>query len=325
MLRVGGLAHVLDVRPGHAEGARARRSRAPTAHTHTNRFVDMHDLGDMLVAGGLRRSGDGHGAADADVCRTRATLLAELKALGATNATRGRPRGLDGRGALAARCSTRRSSGCARGRPHSGDVRSHLRPRLEGRADARRPKACRSSSSQRPRVRDAPDAELLSSRDRYGRRQDATSRTALLRAHVAAGRRAVGMKPVAAGIADGAAVNADVAALAAAGKRRKRRSPTAIRTRSASAGGAASRGGRGRRRRSISTDRSGVCAASPARADVVVVEGAGGVLVPLGGHERHAGHCVAACACRVAARGRDAPRLPQPRAALRPGSYARAA
>jgi dethiobiotin synthetase len=40
---------------------------------------------------------------------------------------------------------------------------------------------------------------------------------ALLRAHVAAGRRAVGMKPVAAGIADGAAVNADVAALAAAG------------------------------------------------------------------------------------------------------------
>ncbi|MET0442495.1 MAG: AAA family ATPase, partial [Casimicrobiaceae bacterium] len=40
---------------------------------------------------------------------------------------------------------------------------------------------------------------------------------ALLRAHVAAGRRAVGMKPVAAGIADGAAVNADVAVLAAAG------------------------------------------------------------------------------------------------------------
>ena len=31
-------------------------------YTHTNRFIDMHDLGDMLVARRLRRSGDGHGA-----------------------------------------------------------------------------------------------------------------------------------------------------------------------------------------------------------------------------------------------------------------------
>ena len=40
---------------------------------------------------------------------------------------------------------------------------------------------------------------------------------ALLRALVAAGARAVGMKPVAAGVEPGAAVNADVAALVAAG------------------------------------------------------------------------------------------------------------
>ena len=47
--------------PDTLKELRAAFARAD-GHTHTNRFVDMHDLGDMLVARGLRRSGDGHGA-----------------------------------------------------------------------------------------------------------------------------------------------------------------------------------------------------------------------------------------------------------------------
>src|SRR6266851_2617246 len=65
---------------------------------------------------------------------------------------------------------------------------------------------------------------------------------ALLRAYVARGWRAIGMKPIAAGVAPGAECNADVAALAAAGN---------------------------------------VDAPLAARADRIVVEGAGGVYVPL--------------------------------------------
>jgi malonyl-CoA O-methyltransferase len=64
--------------------------------THTNRFIDMHDVGDMLV---------GAGFADPVMDMERLTLtfdspralFAELKALGATNRTRGRPKGLMGR------------------------------------------------------------------------------------------------------------------------------------------------------------------------------------------------------------------------------------
>jgi len=65
-------------------------------YTHVSRFVDMHDLGDMLVHAGF---------ADPVIDMEMITvtypgpdaLLAELKAIGATNQTRGRPRGLTGR------------------------------------------------------------------------------------------------------------------------------------------------------------------------------------------------------------------------------------
>lgn len=64
--------------------------------THVSRFVDMHDIGDMLVAGGY---------ADPVMDMERMTLTYEnvralmhdLKAIGAHNATQGRPAGLSGR------------------------------------------------------------------------------------------------------------------------------------------------------------------------------------------------------------------------------------
>jgi malonyl-CoA O-methyltransferase len=70
------------------------------ASTHTNRFIDMHDIGDMLVHGGF---------ADPVMDMEHVTLtyespdalMRELKAIGATNRTRGRPHGLMGRGRFA--------------------------------------------------------------------------------------------------------------------------------------------------------------------------------------------------------------------------------
>ena len=70
------------------------------ARPHVGRFVDMHDLGDMLVAAGF---------ADPVMDMERITMtyetpramLRDLKALGATNALRGRSRGLLGKAALA--------------------------------------------------------------------------------------------------------------------------------------------------------------------------------------------------------------------------------
>ncbi len=69
-------------------------------HTHVNRFVDMHDLGDMLVASGF---------ADPVMDMEYLTLtyddvrqlMRELKAIGAHNTTRGRPIGLCGKRLLA--------------------------------------------------------------------------------------------------------------------------------------------------------------------------------------------------------------------------------
>jgi len=104
--------------------------------------------------------------------------------------------------------------------------------------------------------------------------------TALLRAHVAAGRRAVGMKPVAAGIAAGAAVNDDVAALAAAGNVD---APLAVRNPYAFAPAIAPHVAAAAAEVVIDVERiAAAYARLAARADAVVVEGAGGVLVPLG-------------------------------------------
>jgi dethiobiotin synthetase len=103
--------------------------------------------------------------------------------------------------------------------------------------------------------------------------------TALLRALVAGGARAVGMKPVATGISPGATFNPDVGALIAAGNVEASLADVnpfsfapAIAPHLAAA------------RSGVTIDLGKIAAAYDrlsARADVVIVEGAGGVLVPL--------------------------------------------
>jgi dethiobiotin synthetase len=103
---------------------------------------------------------------------------------------------------------------------------------------------------------------------------------ALLRSQVARGYRAVGMKPVASGIAPGGAGNADVLALAAAGNVD---APLALRNPYAFAAAIAPH---------LAAEASGVAIELDRiqrafddlalRADRVVVEGAGGALAPLG-------------------------------------------
>jgi malonyl-CoA O-methyltransferase len=70
-------------------------------HTHVNRFIDMHDIGDLLVNAGF---GDPvmdmeHFTLAYDELRH---LMRELKAIGAHNVTQGRPSGLSGKRLLAA-------------------------------------------------------------------------------------------------------------------------------------------------------------------------------------------------------------------------------
>ncbi len=68
-------------------------------HTHVNRFIDMHDVGDAMMRAGLSEP-------VLDVERFTLTypdvltLMRELKAIGAHNVTRGRRHGLTGRAAL---------------------------------------------------------------------------------------------------------------------------------------------------------------------------------------------------------------------------------
>jgi malonyl-CoA O-methyltransferase len=69
------------------------------AHSHVNRFLDMHDVGDALVRSGLQEP-------VLDVDRTQLTyddgmaVMRDLKSIGARNATAGRPRALMGRARL---------------------------------------------------------------------------------------------------------------------------------------------------------------------------------------------------------------------------------
>ena len=95
VLKVGGLLTFTTFGPDTLRELRAAFTGVD-ASTHTNRFIDMHDIGDMLV---------GAGFADPVMDMEHVTLtfdtpdalVAELKAIGATNRTRGRPRALMGR------------------------------------------------------------------------------------------------------------------------------------------------------------------------------------------------------------------------------------
>ena len=102
---------------------------------------------------------------------------------------------------------------------------------------------------------------------------------ALLRAYAKRGLRAIGMKPVAAGIAPGESCNADVAALAAASNVE---APLALRNPYAFAAAIAPHLAAAEQGTAIDLARIGAAYALLAeRAERVVVEGAGGVYVPL--------------------------------------------
>ena len=98
-LKVGALLSFSTFGPDTLKELRAAFARAD-GHTHVNRFADMHDVGDMLVEAGYADP-----VMDMETItltyRSPEALMHELKAIGATNATRGRPRGLTGRTRLA--------------------------------------------------------------------------------------------------------------------------------------------------------------------------------------------------------------------------------
>ena len=95
VLRVGGLLSFTTFGPDTLKELRAAFLSADRA-THVGRFIDMHDLGDMLVHAGF---------ADPVMDMESLTLtyadaiglMRDLKAIGAHNVTEGRPRGLMGR------------------------------------------------------------------------------------------------------------------------------------------------------------------------------------------------------------------------------------
>jgi malonyl-CoA O-methyltransferase len=95
VLSVGGLASFTTFGPDTLRELRSAFVAADGA-THVNRFIDMHDLGDMLVHAGFADP-----VMDMEMLTMTyadaGALMRELKALGAHNATAGRPRGMMGR------------------------------------------------------------------------------------------------------------------------------------------------------------------------------------------------------------------------------------
>jgi malonyl-CoA O-methyltransferase len=95
VLRVGGLLSFTTFGPDTLKELRAAFLAADRA-THVGKFIDMHDLGDMLVHAGF---------ADPVMDMETLTLtydnavglMRDLKAIGAHNVTAGRPRGMMGR------------------------------------------------------------------------------------------------------------------------------------------------------------------------------------------------------------------------------------
>lgn len=68
-------------------------------HTHVNRFVDMHDIGDMFVGAGYADPVMDMEPFTLTYPDVR-TLMRDLKSIGAHNATRGRAAGLSGKSVL---------------------------------------------------------------------------------------------------------------------------------------------------------------------------------------------------------------------------------
>lgn len=99
VLRPGGLLMFSTFGPDTLK--ELREAYAGSGYTHVNRFIDMHDIGDMLT-----------GARYADpvidmepftlTYDTVRELMRDLKAIGAHNVTSGRPQALSGKGLLRA-------------------------------------------------------------------------------------------------------------------------------------------------------------------------------------------------------------------------------
>ncbi|MDE3072622.1 MAG: malonyl-ACP O-methyltransferase BioC [Pseudomonadota bacterium] len=95
VLKPGGLLAFSSFGPDTLMELRAAWAQADR-QPHVSRFLDMHDVGDALLAAGARDP-------VLDVCRYTLTyseprkLLLELRGLGATNADSGRGRGLTGK------------------------------------------------------------------------------------------------------------------------------------------------------------------------------------------------------------------------------------
>ncbi len=99
VLRPGGLLMFTTLGPDTLKELRAATSG--DAAVHVNRFIDMHDVGDMMVNAGFADP-----VMDMEYLTLTYTdvtmLMRELKALGAHNVAQGRSRGLTGRGSLGA-------------------------------------------------------------------------------------------------------------------------------------------------------------------------------------------------------------------------------
>ena len=95
VLRVGGLLTFTTFGPDTLQELRSAFSTVDRA-THVNRFIDMHDLGDLLVSTGFAEP-----VMDMEKLTVTyadaAALARDLKDTGERNATLGRPRGLTGR------------------------------------------------------------------------------------------------------------------------------------------------------------------------------------------------------------------------------------
>ena len=95
VLRPGGALFFTTFGPDTLQELRASWAEVD-GHSHTNAFVDMHDIGDALVQAGLAEP-----VMDMEMLtltyRELPTLVREIKELGAHNVTAGRARSLTGR------------------------------------------------------------------------------------------------------------------------------------------------------------------------------------------------------------------------------------
>lgn len=96
VLRVDGLLMFTTFGPDTLKELRGAFTGVDGA-THVSRFIDLHDVGDMLAQAGFADP-----VMDMETITLTysdaTTMMRELKAIGAHNATVGRPRGLTGRG-----------------------------------------------------------------------------------------------------------------------------------------------------------------------------------------------------------------------------------